>query len=116
MSISSTLQALGAALNQTNVNTLPALGAAPNQTTVSGMSSGGFMAVQMHTIYSSFFKGLGVVAGGPFGCNQCDWVVDVNTCTLDPNKVINIGDLIDISNTKSESTEDLIDNPSNISG
>ena len=45
---------------------LPALGA--THATVSGMSSGGFMAVQMHVIYSDLFEGAGVVAGGPFYC------------------------------------------------
>jgi poly(3-hydroxybutyrate) depolymerase len=37
---------------------------------VSGISSGGFMAVQLHVAYSSLFKGVGVVAGGPYYCAQ----------------------------------------------
>ena len=44
---------------------LPALGANLSAT-VSGISSGGYMAVQMHIINSSLFKGAGIVAGGPF--------------------------------------------------
>lgn len=47
---------------------LPSLGASPNLTTVSGISSGGYMAVQMHVIYSGEFTGAGIVAGGPFYC------------------------------------------------
>ena len=56
-----------------------AIGAAPlpqllidaTQTTVSGLSSGGFMAVQLHVAYSATFsKGAGVVAGGPFYCAE----------------------------------------------
>jgi hypothetical protein len=35
---------------------------------ISGISSGGFMAAQMATIYSSQFSHIGVVAGGYFGC------------------------------------------------
>ena len=31
---------------------------------VSGLSAGGFMAVQMHVAYSSLFVGVGVFAGG----------------------------------------------------
>ena len=44
---------------------LPALKIDKTQTTVSGLSSGGFMAVQLHVAYSATFaKGAGVVAGG----------------------------------------------------
>lgn len=36
---------------------------------VSGLSSGGFMAVQLGVAYSSIFQtGFGVFAGGPFDC------------------------------------------------
>ena len=46
---------------------LPALNIDKTQTTVSGLSSGGFMAVQLHVAYSATFKkGAGIVAGGPF--------------------------------------------------
>ena len=69
-----------------SINLLPSLGAAANQTTVSGMSSGGFMAVQMHTIYSSLFKGLGVIAGGPYGCNQGNFGLDA--CTIYPENIV----------------------------
>ena len=31
---------------------------------VSGLSAGGFMAVQMHVAYSGIFAGVGVLAGG----------------------------------------------------
>ncbi len=34
--------------------------------TVSGISSGGFMAVQFHVAHSSTVGGAGVVAGGPY--------------------------------------------------
>lgn len=41
------------------------------QVSVSGLSSGGFMAVQMHVAYSATFaKGAGVVAGGPYDCAE----------------------------------------------
>lgn len=50
---------------------LPALQVAPDQVTVSGLSSGGFMAVQLHVAYSATFKkGAGVVAGGPYYCAE----------------------------------------------
>jgi poly(3-hydroxybutyrate) depolymerase len=47
---------------------LPALHADAKQVSVSGISSGGYMAVQFHVAYSSSIKGAGVVAGGPFYC------------------------------------------------
>lgn len=40
------------------------------QTSTSGLSSGGFMAVQFHVAYSSIMKGAAVFAGGPFYCAQ----------------------------------------------
>ncbi len=47
---------------------LPALDIDESAVTVSGLSSGAFMAVQLHVAYSSVFSGAGVVAGGPFAC------------------------------------------------
>lgn len=47
---------------------LPALGADLSHTTVSGFSSGGFMAAQIATAYSSAFTGVAVIAGGPYDC------------------------------------------------
>lgn len=41
-----------------------------NKVTISGISSGGFMANQMATIYSSEFSGVGTVAGGFYYCAQ----------------------------------------------
>src|SRR5687768_7001962 len=36
--------------------------------TVSGLSSGGFFAHQFHVGFSSVVNGVGIIAGGPFGC------------------------------------------------
>ncbi|HEX7054805.1 MAG TPA: PHB depolymerase family esterase [Burkholderiales bacterium] len=49
---------------------MPALHADASQVTVSGLSSGGFMAVQMHVAHSRVVKGAGVLAGGPYYCAQ----------------------------------------------
>jgi hypothetical protein len=48
---------------------LPTLGA-EKTVTVSGLSAGGYMAVQMHVAHSSIVKGAGVIAGGPYYCAQ----------------------------------------------
>ncbi len=47
---------------------LPALGAQASQVTVSGLSAGGFMAVQLHVAHSRLVSGAGVIAGGPYYC------------------------------------------------
>ena len=49
---------------------LPGYGADPNSATVSGISSGGFQAVQMHVAFSALFKGAAIFAGGPFYCAE----------------------------------------------
>jgi poly(3-hydroxybutyrate) depolymerase len=47
---------------------LPALGADLTRTSVSGISSGGFMAAQIATAFSSRFVGAGIIAAGPYYC------------------------------------------------
>ena len=47
---------------------LPQLNIDTSQTTVSGLSAGGFMAVQLGYSHSATFKGVGVFAGGPYMC------------------------------------------------
>jgi hypothetical protein len=49
---------------------LPALHAQPAGVTVSGVSSGAYMAVQMHVAHSAIVAGAGVIAGGPYYCAQ----------------------------------------------
>lgn len=47
---------------------LPRYNVDATQASVSGLSSGGFMANQLGYAYSSYFKGVGVFAGGPYMC------------------------------------------------
>ncbi len=49
---------------------LPRLAATTNDVTVSGISSGGYMAVQFQVAYSSLVRGAGIVAGGPYYCAE----------------------------------------------
>ena len=49
---------------------LPALHAEAQGITVSGVSSGGYMAVQMHVAHSATVTGAGVIAGAPYYCAQ----------------------------------------------
>lgn len=86
---------------------LPALSIDPAEISLSGLSSGGFMAVQVHVAYSGIFKrGAGVVAGGPFYCSEGSVVNAVGRCmahsdNIPVTKLVNItndwaaGNLID---------------------
>ena len=49
---------------------LPALAASTSGLTVSGLSSGGYMAVQFQVAYSSLVHGAGIIAGGPYYCAE----------------------------------------------
>jgi len=50
---------------------LHALKVDPAEVTVSGVSAGGYMAVQLHVAFSATFKkGAGVIAGGPYHCAE----------------------------------------------
>ena len=61
---------------------LPALHAQANGVTTSGLSAGGFMAVQLHVAYSAKVSGAGVVAGGPYFCAQASlWTALYNCMT-----------------------------------
>jgi poly(3-hydroxybutyrate) depolymerase len=61
--------------------TLPSYNIDADQISVSGLSSGGYMAVQLHVAYSATFKaGAGVVAGGPFYCAQGSVVTATGPC------------------------------------
>jgi poly(3-hydroxybutyrate) depolymerase len=49
---------------------LQAVPVAADSVTVSGMSAGGYMAVQFHVVHSALVHGAGVIAAGPYGCAE----------------------------------------------
>jgi poly(3-hydroxybutyrate) depolymerase len=53
-----------------NIPPLPAFTVEHGQHSVSGLSSGAFMAVQLHLAHSASFVGAGIIAGGPYRCAQ----------------------------------------------
>lgn len=77
---------------------LPAYNVEVNQTSVSGLSSGGYMAVQMHVAFSSLMKGAGIIAAGPYNCAQGNLSTALTACTTaqpgppNPQTHINITD------------------------
>jgi len=59
---------------------LPALRADLKAVTASGLSSGGYMAVQLHVAHSAMVKGVGVIAGGPYYCAHGSLWTAYNNC------------------------------------
>eukprot|EP00163_Fabomonas_tropica_P031652 TRINITY_DN760_c0_g3_i1.p1 TRINITY_DN760_c0_g3~~TRINITY_DN760_c0_g3_i1.p1 ORF type:complete len:355 (-),score=92.54 TRINITY_DN760_c0_g3_i1:113-1177(-) len=53
-------------------------------TTISGLSAGGFMAVQYHVAFSSDMAGIAVYAGGPFFCAQGEIGIALSACMSMP--------------------------------
>jgi poly(3-hydroxybutyrate) depolymerase len=59
---------------------LPALHATINETSVSGVSAGGYMAVQVGVAHSSVIRGVGVIAAGPYYCAEGNLALALTTC------------------------------------
>jgi poly(3-hydroxybutyrate) depolymerase len=91
---------------------LPSLVIEPGQTTVSGLSSGGYMAVQLHVAYSATFaKGAGVVAGGPFYCAEGSVLNATGRC-MKRTTAIPVASLV--NTTKSWAASGLVDPVANL--
>ena len=92
---------------------LPQLKIDATQTSVSGISSGGYMAVQLHVAHSATFKkGVGVVAAGPYYCAQGSVVYATGRC-MTHSTSIPVSSLV--SQTNSWASSGAIDATSNLS-
>ena len=67
-------QALGA-------GALAVLNIDPQSISISGLSSGGFMAVQFQVAFSRTVMGAGVLAGGPYDCAEGEFRTAASTCS-----------------------------------
>src|SRR5215831_18656535 len=88
-----------------------------SQTSVSGLSSGGFMAVQFEVAFSSTLRGAGVIAGGPYYCAQGNLLTATSTCSCVPfgcfgQSSTNVAQLIAI--TDRNAGRGVIDNTGNL--
>ncbi|MCY7296851.1 extracellular catalytic domain type 2 short-chain-length polyhydroxyalkanoate depolymerase [Alteromonas sp. a30] len=63
------------------------------ETTVSGLSSGGFMANQMHVAYSDWIQGAAIIAAGPLYCARNSLTTALSDCIGSPKKAIDLADL-----------------------
>ena len=103
------------------IRDLPALNIDIKETSVSGISSGGFMAVQLAVAYSSIIKGAGIVAAGPYYCSQGSRVTATTKCSCTAEPVLSCAVTAAstdvpglISTTQSFFANHLIDDPANI--
>jgi poly(3-hydroxybutyrate) depolymerase len=53
-----------------------------SQTSVSGLSSGGYMAVQFEVAFSSLVRGAGIIAAGPYYCAHGDPITATSVCSV----------------------------------
>ncbi len=60
------------------------------KTTVSGLSSGGFMANQMHIAHSDWIQGAGIIAAGPNYCAQNSLTTALSECIGSPKKALDL--------------------------
>lgn len=84
-----------------------------NRVFVAGISSGGYMAVQMHVAYSGLFKGAAIYAGGPNYCAQDSLALALTTCLANAPPV-NAAALV--ATTRSWAQQGLIDPVGNLQG
>jgi len=59
---------------------LPKLNLDATRTTVSGLSSGAYMATQVHMAFSSHVAGVAMIAGGPYACAQGNLETALSRC------------------------------------
>jgi poly(3-hydroxybutyrate) depolymerase len=93
-------------------STLGSYNVNPNTVTVAGVSSGGFMAVQLQVAYSKSIFGTAVIAGGAYYCAQGDITVALGACSTGIG--VSVPPLVSYSN--SQASAGYIDPTSNIGG
>jgi poly(3-hydroxybutyrate) depolymerase len=95
-------------------DSLPPLSAAVDHITVSGVSSGGYMAVQFQVAHSRAVRGAGVLAAGPYYCAQGNAWRARHAC-MKPSRVWSLPDVRTLqSATRSIATMGLIDAPEHL--
>ncbi len=83
---------------------LPQLKLDKNRVSISGVSSGAFMAVQMHLAYSSTIKGVASIAGGIWECAKGDSTRAQNVCMQSPTQIV-VKDHVDLATRRAAQNE-----------
>jgi poly(3-hydroxybutyrate) depolymerase len=102
----------GHQLSVKSVTTLGAYNVDKTKTVVAGISSGGFMAVQMHVAYSGTFHYAAIYAGGPYYCAQDSLTTAETTCQYATSSSLSASE----SYLDAQSKAGTIDPESNLSG
>ncbi len=71
----------------------PSLDIDPDRITVSGMSSGAYMATQLHIAYSDVFSGVAILSGGPYNCARNSLMRALNLCTTNSEEPLPVAEL-----------------------
>jgi len=82
------------------------------KTTVAGISSGGFMAVQLQVAFSTTFHYAAIYAGGPYYCAQNSLTTAQNNCQYATASSLSASETY----LDSQSSSGTIDNESNLNG
>ncbi len=83
-----------------------------DKATVGGISSGAYFAAQFHVAWSSKLIGVGVIAGGPWGCANGNLSLAMGRCMEGPVTETDITELVNKAHTKASSGK--IDDISNM--
>lgn len=67
----------------------------PSAVTVSGISAGGYLAHQLHLAYPDRVRGVGIVAGGPYGCAEGSLGVAMARCMGNATEPIDVGRVLE---------------------
>ncbi len=89
---------------------LPKLNIQPDSLTVSGVSSGGYMAVQFQVAYAKDVQGAGIIAAGPWFCAQDTLDRAMNECLHGQPAGPDVGPLV--AKTREAAAAKRIDDPS----
>jgi poly(3-hydroxybutyrate) depolymerase len=81
LAIQASIALCAATFAYAEVVSLPSFTVDLSETSVSGLSSGGYMAVQFHIAHSSLVKGAGIIAAGPYFCAQDSQDVATSVCS-----------------------------------
>jgi poly(3-hydroxybutyrate) depolymerase len=95
---------------------LPALATDAGDVTASGISAGGFMAVQLHVAHSGIVRGVGVLAGGPYYCAQGNAWTATHNC-MQPDVTTPVTSIaVLVTQTQVLARGGLIDDPAHLAG
>ena len=96
---------------------LPRYNVDRTQTSLSGLSAGGYMAVQMQIAHSSIIKGAGIFAAGPYQCSEGDLQTALSRC-MSPgvgNPAPSSADIARFADrTRSRAAAGVLDDPANL--